>query len=249
MKSVDCDIIQDLLPSYSDKLSSNSTNILVEEHLKECENCKKILEGMNKYIKTSPINSQKEEIDYLKGYRKYKLISIIFAIVLTTVIIILFGFIIPYCFRDTHFFVSADEFNVEYIHKYRDRENNEDKIALYIYSDKHKYIYTEQHRIINTETGKSEILIKVSAQNSRYADKSYSGSEEYINIKDIDRICIQDLKNNRREIWNKDMETQSEEEWWHWYIDSYAPEEVKKYYSLSYDRVLHAITGYWRHKQ
>lgn len=43
MKLIDCDIIQDLLPSYNDKISSKSTNDLVEEHLQKCENCRMVL--------------------------------------------------------------------------------------------------------------------------------------------------------------------------------------------------------------
>ena len=39
MKYLECYIIQDLLPSFSDKISSKATNKLVEEHLKQCENC------------------------------------------------------------------------------------------------------------------------------------------------------------------------------------------------------------------
>ena len=39
MKIVNCKVIQDLLPSYIDKISSQSTNMLIEEHLAErCRN-------------------------------------------------------------------------------------------------------------------------------------------------------------------------------------------------------------------
>ena len=40
MNEIDCDVIQDLLPSYSDKVSSNSTNKIVEEHLESCSKCR-----------------------------------------------------------------------------------------------------------------------------------------------------------------------------------------------------------------
>ena len=53
MKQVDCDIIKDLLPSYIDKTASNSTNELVEEHLKNCEDCTSILENMNSVVDES----------------------------------------------------------------------------------------------------------------------------------------------------------------------------------------------------
>ena len=50
MKQINCDVIQDLLPSYSDKMSSNATNTLVEEHLKNCKKCNIALNNMNKEI-------------------------------------------------------------------------------------------------------------------------------------------------------------------------------------------------------
>ncbi len=38
-----CSIVQDLLPLYADNLTSNETNIAIEDHLSECETCAKIL--------------------------------------------------------------------------------------------------------------------------------------------------------------------------------------------------------------
>ena len=43
MKEISCNIIQDLLPNYIDKISSKETNELVEEHIQECNNCKNVL--------------------------------------------------------------------------------------------------------------------------------------------------------------------------------------------------------------
>ena len=41
-----CELIQDLFPSYIDDLTSDVTNILLEEHVKECEKCREILGRM-----------------------------------------------------------------------------------------------------------------------------------------------------------------------------------------------------------
>lgn len=71
MKEINCDVIQDLLPSYLDKITSESTNRLVEDHLQSCNKCSKILEEMNKKIDAELFN-QNEKIDYLKGFRKEK---------------------------------------------------------------------------------------------------------------------------------------------------------------------------------
>ena len=45
--SKDCKIIKDLLPSYIDKLTSDETNIFIEDHLKECNSCTESFENMS----------------------------------------------------------------------------------------------------------------------------------------------------------------------------------------------------------
>lgn len=50
-----CEVIQDLLPSYIDKLTSNESNRLVETHLQECEICSTIYNEMKQEI--SPVKS------------------------------------------------------------------------------------------------------------------------------------------------------------------------------------------------
>ena len=37
-----CDVINDLLPLYHDEVCSEESKRIVEEHLKECENCREI---------------------------------------------------------------------------------------------------------------------------------------------------------------------------------------------------------------
>ena len=64
MKQVECDVIKDLLPSYIDKVSSNSTNNLVEQHLKKCKDCATKLKEMNEEIDIKPLYNQEEQIDY-----------------------------------------------------------------------------------------------------------------------------------------------------------------------------------------
>ena len=44
----ECDIVGDLLFSYNDDILSNTSKELVEEHLKKCEKCKKVLEEIRK---------------------------------------------------------------------------------------------------------------------------------------------------------------------------------------------------------
>lgn len=68
MEKVNCDIIQDLIPSYVDKVCSEASKRCVEEHLETCEACKKTVENYcNTDFATEAIE-QKE----LDGYKKVK---------------------------------------------------------------------------------------------------------------------------------------------------------------------------------
>lgn len=43
---ITCDVIEDLLPLYVDDVASEDSRTLIEEHLRECENCKRTLRQM-----------------------------------------------------------------------------------------------------------------------------------------------------------------------------------------------------------
>lgn len=89
----ECEIVQDLLFGYSDGVISKSSTELVENHLKECENCKNKLEEIKKDSKK---DNQEKEVDYLikvknKLKRRKKIIitvlSILFIIILFNVVL------------------------------------------------------------------------------------------------------------------------------------------------------------------
>lgn len=43
---MECDVIRDLLPLYVEKLTSGTSNKLIEEHLEQCEECSEVYEKM-----------------------------------------------------------------------------------------------------------------------------------------------------------------------------------------------------------
>ena len=84
----DCKIVQDLLPNYIEKLTNEETNNYIEDHLKECENCKKILTDMQGKLDVKNEKQYKSEKNYLKKFnRKYK--TLIFILILIFVIFII----------------------------------------------------------------------------------------------------------------------------------------------------------------
>lgn len=79
----ECDIVQDLLFGYADNTLKEGSKELVENHLKTCEECKKILED----IKTEE-NIDVDKIDGLKKVNKKMKNKKIFGIVVSLVLII-----------------------------------------------------------------------------------------------------------------------------------------------------------------
>ena len=84
----DCKIVQDLLPNYIEKLTSKTSNDFIEEHLKECNDCKNILENMEKEIKINEEKRDNREVEYIKKYnKKMKLSKKILLIILSILLI------------------------------------------------------------------------------------------------------------------------------------------------------------------
>ena len=59
----DCKIVQDLLPNYIENLTSKETNNFIEEHLKECDECQKILENMKKDLQTDSVKRDNRAVN------------------------------------------------------------------------------------------------------------------------------------------------------------------------------------------
>lgn len=62
----ECDIVKDLLFSYNDNILSNTSKKFVENHLKECVECKKALEQIQE---DSDEKNPKKELDFLRKIR------------------------------------------------------------------------------------------------------------------------------------------------------------------------------------
>lgn len=71
-KQILCGVIRDLLPSYVEQLTGSETNELVEQHLADCEECRKVVENMKNNEKMSPViqGEEKAELDFLKKNKK-----------------------------------------------------------------------------------------------------------------------------------------------------------------------------------
>ena len=72
---ISCNIIEDLLPLYVDDMVSEDSRQLVEEHLKECTTCQKMMEEMKKenslgHGKEGLADVERKAIEPLKKIRR-----------------------------------------------------------------------------------------------------------------------------------------------------------------------------------
>lgn len=80
---ISCNIIKDLLPLYIESLESEETRICIDEHLSECDACKKELEQMQR----TDILVASTDIEPLKkikrALQKKKAVAVAFSVILT----------------------------------------------------------------------------------------------------------------------------------------------------------------------
>ena len=99
--NISCEIIKDLLPLYHDGVCSNESKAMIEEHLAECDKCKKELDEMDEVL---PVKSMKQNLSDAEAvkklsmkWRKGMFINLLKG-VLSTIFIIAVILLILYCF-------------------------------------------------------------------------------------------------------------------------------------------------------
>lgn len=86
-----CEVVQDLLPSYVDHLTSDVTNTAIVSHVKNCDDCRRILVAMQapeSLPEKDPADAS--TIDFLKKNRKKNRNRILVSVL--TVALLLSGF-------------------------------------------------------------------------------------------------------------------------------------------------------------
>ena len=68
MEKMNCDIIKDLIPVYADEICSEATKVCVEEHMKDCSECRRMLA----LYKDKELTDTKLEQKSLDGLKKLK---------------------------------------------------------------------------------------------------------------------------------------------------------------------------------
>lgn len=132
MSKKNCNIVLDLLPGYIENDLTEDTKEFVEEHIKNCSNCKNTLENMRADIikqQSKQTSDTKIEVEKIKKVRKnlkaHKTILIVSSIIILLIAIVLLGTEIYYKFNKTlsEKIVEQNEINMNlnnyhFIHNY-----------------------------------------------------------------------------------------------------------------------------------
>ncbi len=111
MNKIPCELIKDLLPLYIDSLTSEKTDELIDEHLKDCPDCRRSLELMraeNEH-ETLPDEDDKKEIAFLKKTKRMQnaaFLSGIAAIILCALFIILRFFVVGISYSGAYYAIE-----------------------------------------------------------------------------------------------------------------------------------------------
>lgn len=89
--SKECDIVKDLLFSSLEEELSDASKDFIKEHIKNCNDCKKLLEKIEeekKDVKKEETRENEKQIDYLKSYnKKINLLKLILLILVLSIIL------------------------------------------------------------------------------------------------------------------------------------------------------------------
>ena len=94
MNKINCEIVKDILPLYADNIVSEDTKILVEEHLLNCDDCKKELSLLKSDLETPTIViTEKDDIAFLKkiglDIKKKRVFTAMLAATISAIVVIL----------------------------------------------------------------------------------------------------------------------------------------------------------------
>ena len=72
MEKISCEMIRDLLESYQEELVTDTTNKVIEQHLRKCEECRKIERKMQIQTELQREQKQKREKSFFRRLISYR---------------------------------------------------------------------------------------------------------------------------------------------------------------------------------
>lgn len=159
-----CKIVQDLLPTYIENLTSDETTDFIEKHINTCEKCKNMYQNMKEDIEKQNIEDT-ETINEIKKYkRRINFIKIIFSIIIITALLTFVGkigfrfYVVRKAYnRNTNykafesFTVEEYDKNVEYDQKHYTTYYKNNVMKKYYGNDVIEYYDGENHYFFDNE--------------------------------------------------------------------------------------------------
>ncbi|MEE1504360.1 MAG: zf-HC2 domain-containing protein [Acutalibacteraceae bacterium] len=180
--NLDCKIIEDLLPLYYDGAVNDVTKNAVEDHLNDCEKCKKEYEKYSGVVFTCDEKSTSEEfVSLMKKKRKKQILTIIIASILC-------GIILPggYNLLFNAHIKPVSDIEVECAYKYTDDVSYQDKKV-----DKLFVVYTtanmssaEMKRHVYEENGK--VIYDISLETTVISESANEKNKTTMSLELID---------------------------------------------------------------
>ena len=184
MNKVPCEVIRDLFPSYIDGLTSEVTNQLIEEHLKECEDCRAVLASM-RGPENAPENTlaqmpeEQKEIDFLKKNKKKNRMILLFSILGALALVLLVLLVRTFLVGNKNYTTWAP------MHlEVQGKELSFDAIPTDSASAIAALNYTEDHGIVTIYA--RSVLVSPLYRGSRHG--SYTAEEDIREVRAGDRI-------------------------------------------------------------
>lgn len=222
----ECKIVQDLLPNYLEKVTTEETNDFIENHISQCHDCKEIYNSMQETIevKNSEITT---EINYLKKFRiKLKflrnvllLIIFIFIIIIGRKIIILGSL----CNKAKEFQIPDNYYSKSIVYDNKStrilEKYHKDNIDLYTlniisHSDSYDYIkytyYNNSSEKLFIEESKDNIKVSSEEGMTIYSDIRCLNNDiqdwlKYIFVSTIHKVNLKDKECYLIKIDNTEM--------------------------------------------
>lgn len=188
-----CNIIEDLLPLYVDDCVSGESRLLIEEHVKECENCQKLLEEMRKENllvsegklpenkKAQSASGSKEEYGALKKIRSRIRRKNILAVIITAVLILAaVGEFHYYYYRPIYFSWEGSGLEIQGDKLISAERNSEGRIWSVISPDqKTEFMIMSETMEIRSRYPEDQNLGAVVTDLEEYEKASKKSSDEY----------------------------------------------------------------------
>ena len=155
MKNEKCSLIKDLLPSYIDELTSEETNKEIENHLSECEECKKVYESMKSDIPGEEGTKNPEEydeqlirkigLDVKRKTDRSKVVSIIAIVSLILLFVLLNLPIVPVSQKNIYAKITKPALMLDSAGR---KYNNVEENSVLLYEDEDDFDEVYFHKVI-----------------------------------------------------------------------------------------------------